>query len=168
MSSEIRTCRKCGVIGTIPIFYKTRKVVVCRNCDNLRKREARKADPSKGREANKRWRYANPKKFLAQRQRYRKKYAAKKAEQTKEYRKKYPEREYAYNVVEYALEKGRMQRPKECSMCQREAKLCAHHDDYSKPLDIKWVCGRCHKTLDSLRPHVDDYLKAKAAHEKQD
>jgi hypothetical protein len=48
---------------------------------------------------------------------------------------------YAYCVVRQALRLGVIQR-EPCAMCGREA--VAHHPDYSKPLDIQWLCQSHH------------------------
>lgn len=47
-------------------------------------------------------------------------------------------------LMNYHLRKGRIEKPKECSMCHEEKKLDGHHDDYSKPLEVTWVCRACH------------------------
>lgn len=36
------------------------------------------------------------------------------------------------------LEKGA------CEMCNTTKRVQAHHEDYSKPLDVIWLCQRCH------------------------
>ena len=48
----------------------------------------------------------------------------------------------AHRMVEYALSKGRIER-KPCADCGAE-KSQAHHDDYEKPLEVKWLCAACH------------------------
>lgn len=32
-----------------------------------------------------------------------------------------------------------------CNFCGINEKVQAHHEDYSKPLDIKWLCALCHR-----------------------
>lgn len=42
--------------------------------------------------------------------------------------------------------------PKRCYRCGMEAKLLAHHEDYSLPLSISWLCRSCHgKRHDELK-----------------
>lgn len=51
----------------------------------------------------------------------------------------------AYDAVRSALKSGRLVRPDSCQSCgTTERRIDAHHDDYEKPLDVKWVCRSCH------------------------
>lgn len=63
-------------------------------------------------------------------------------------RKKYPEKVKAYRIVERALKQGKIKKPTTCPFCGEKIKLFAHHDDYRKPLDVRWCCRACHKGLD--------------------
>lgn len=49
--------------------------------------------------------------------------------------------------VEYAIKKGILTRPKVCSICGGGPYIIAHHDDYSKPLQVRWVCCSCHRRI---------------------
>lgn len=60
------------------------------------------------------------------------------------YRRKYPERTAAYNAVARAIRSGKMVRPERCQGCDQPAELKAHHEDYRRPLDVIWLCARCH------------------------
>lgn len=59
----------------------------------------------------------------------------------KRYRNKYPEKELARSAVARALKSGKIHRHP-CCVCGAKAE--AHHEDYSKPLDVIWFCSRHH------------------------
>lgn len=50
-----------------------------------------------------------------------------------------------------ALEKGRIERPDNCGECGTKGPVDAHHDDYTRPLDVRWLCTRCHVAADKAR-----------------
>lgn len=51
---------------------------------------------------------------------------------------------WAHAKVHRAIKKGLLIRPKLCSQCGRTGKVEGHHEDYSNPLDVKWLCRTCH------------------------
>lgn len=50
----------------------------------------------------------------------------------------------ARKAVYMALKRGELIRLNKCQMCNKECKPQAHHSDYSKPLEVIWVCTICH------------------------
>lgn len=57
---------------------------------------------------------------------------------------------YVHNVTEKAIEKGRLT-PMSCEICgdfgyfeDGRRRVQAHHDDYNKPLDVRWLCQKHH------------------------
>lgn len=61
-------------------------------------------------------------------------------------RQRHPEKHAARVALAEAIRKGRLVRPEACSICFAPCKPDAHHEDYSKPLDVIWVCRPCHVT----------------------
>lgn len=51
----------------------------------------------------------------------------------------------ARNTVQRSLSKGQIVRPNVCQRCGGEGKIEAHHTDYSRPLDVQWLCQSCHR-----------------------
>lgn len=43
-----------------------------------------------------------------------------------------------------AIRDGRLKRPKKCEACKKACTPHAHHEDYTRPLKIKWLCLKCH------------------------
>lgn len=71
-----------------------------------------------------------------------------KAQKARE-RKKYPHQVAAYQKVFHALKRKKLIRPLNCSLCNERGYIMGHHSDYSKPLDVIWVCWKCHEMLHS-------------------
>lgn len=55
---------------------------------------------------------------------------------------KHREKYKARSIVNHAIRDGRIERMP-CEICG-EPKTQAHHDDYDKPLDVRWLCVKCH------------------------
>ncbi len=57
----------------------------------------------------------------------------------------------AHDLVEKAIAKGLLTKPKACEACGKEehfasgrSSLESHHDDYNHPLTVRWLCRKCH------------------------
>lgn len=57
-------------------------------------------------------------------------------------KERWPEKEAARRKVRYAVQWGHLT-PKPCERCGAD-EAQAHHHDYSKPLDVEWLCRPCH------------------------
>lgn len=53
-----------------------------------------------------------------------------------------PEKRAAHNAVFLAIQRGVIEKSP-CELCG-ESSAQAHHDDYAKPLNVRWLCSRCH------------------------
>lgn len=66
---------------------------------------------------------------------------------------------FTYQIYE-AIREGRMYKPNTCEECGAEVRLHAHHEDYSKPLDVIWLCTNCHKKRHPVKTrHNSEYCK---------
>ena len=57
----------------------------------------------------------------------------------------------AQNILEKAIQKGKVTRKEACEFCgssgvfsNGRTAIQGHHCDYNKPLDVIWLCQRCH------------------------
>lgn len=54
--------------------------------------------------------------------------------------------------VDKAVRTGRMTRPETCEMCGESpppmkdgrSRIQGHHEDYTKPMEVQWLCQPCH------------------------
>ena len=137
---EYWRCGTCKIYKSNSEYYEDGKTAVgissvCKSCHIAC--AIRTRDPENARQNNviymRRARALNPIKFL-ERDRLA---GAKK-------RKLSPEKVAARNAVNSAVKRGDLVKPKSCENCGQEKRLTGHHDDYTKPLMVRWLCYSCH------------------------
>lgn len=62
---------------------------------------------------------------------------------TKEYRERFKNKYKATSLVNYSIKTGKLY-PEPCVVCGTTKNICAHHDDYAKPLNVRWMCSAHH------------------------
>lgn len=81
--------------------------------------------------------------YREMRRRYRKTESGKRA--YNRYRKVFPHKVEAQKLAQLAVRRGELVKPKVCGECGRGGTIDAHHDDYLKPLAVRWLCRWCHQ-----------------------
>lgn len=134
----MKTCFKCNKELPLDMFYKhpqmkDGRVNKCKECNKKDVRENRAANIDYYREYD---------------------IARSKTEKRKSLNTKLTKRYRVINKVKYAahslvsneIRSGRMKKPDACSQCDSKDRVIhGHHDDYTKPLDVRWLCVICHK-----------------------
>lgn len=69
------------------------------------------------------------------------------------FKARYPEKAEAHRLMHAAIARGDLVRPEVCQRCAKPSPetLHGHHEDYSRPLDVMFVCRPCHRILDRER-----------------
>lgn len=132
------------------------------NKDNREKlaeklRKWRRKNPEKGEEYAKRDREKNHDKIVARRKTpqarekmrllvnlWNERNPEKVRETRKRTKKKYRERTRGQLMIMNEIRRGRLVRPDKCEKCIKVCKPDGHHTDYSKPLEVQWLCKTCH------------------------
>jgi hypothetical protein len=64
-----------------------------------------------------------------------------------DWRRNNPEKRSAHRAVYKAIVAGKITRPELCDICKVACKPQGHHKDYSKKLEVDWLCGNCHRDI---------------------
>ena len=142
----MKTCTKCGIEQELTCFSKHRisKDGIrhrCKKCSNEIKKHYYQANRKKLKEYER---------AIAKTERG-KKYRAEKRRRIK---KKYPQKHKARRIVYLAIKSDKLTR-QPCQVCGNP-KVEAHHDDYSKPLDVRWLCHKHHREVHGQEAIEDD------------
>lgn len=78
------------------------------------------------------------------------------------------EQHHARYMVNEAVKHGRIRRPMSCALCKTipgfgtdgRSLIHAHHIDYTAPLDIEWLCAKCHR-METVMPRGERNGQAK-------
>ena len=121
----------------------------CGTCKTCYQRQWRAKNPDKVKAAKAEWgktrnRAGDPA-TIAQGKRWYEANKAKIAEKQRQEWRSNPLKKTARNKLNYAIRKGYITR-QPCEVCG-ERKVHAHHDDYTKPLEVRWLCGHHHALL---------------------
>jgi hypothetical protein len=73
-------------------------------------------------------------------------YRKRHSRQRKAWKKYNPEVYRARNAVAQAVAAGRLQK-KPCEVCGTTKSVQGHHEDYSRALDVRWLCPRHHRAI---------------------
>lgn len=129
MNTE-KKCFKCGEIKTLSEFYKHKAMAdghlnKCKACTKKDCAKHREENIDRIREYDRERGNRQTKHDLA------------------EYRKKYPNKHRAHRLVINAINSGKLFK-QNCEVCGTDYSVHAHHDDYAKPLNVRWLCAAHH------------------------
>ena len=134
-----KSCSKCGEVKPLEDFHVKKRATCgrtprCKTCtaedklvyrgnqvvsDSTRARKEKKDYPDKVRARKNRWAHANR------------------------------EKKSAHMRVYLAIKSGLVLKPDTCSRCKTPGDLEGHHEDYSRPLTVEWLCRTCHARVHS-------------------
>lgn len=127
-----RKCKEC--------FKKIQRDFRKRNIEHYREYDRNRPNKAERKEAHKAY-------LRKLKETDHKKFADVTYRRANKWRKEHQQKQKAWEKLNDAIRYGKIERPKFCSKCKGEEKIEAHHFDYSKPLDVIWLCSSCHHKL---------------------
>lgn len=158
MKTRICTAKGCRKIKPLSAFPKNKKRKLgvgnrCKECDAKRAKVNYYKKQLHILEKRRQW-YALNRKEIRERGNKRSKI---------HWRKWYLKNKLKHNAREklrYAVRRGKIIKPERCPVCKIKENLQGHHPDYSKPLDVEWLCGRCHEAVEHNLPNRIAFAKS--------
>ena len=150
-----KICTGCHELKPLSEFYKQKlgkygKKSKCKSCAKEQKRIWAESNRDRINKGNRRRYLQNIESEREHRRAYR--LSDKRIDITRnmviQYAKNNPEKARAGSAIHNELRSGRMVKPSVCEHCGNEPEkthiLQGHHSDYTKPLEVVWLCPRCH------------------------
>ena len=135
----MKRCSKCGEEKPVAEFHKKRSGKDGRqpHCKACRKVYAAAHSATYG--------PAHRPETAVRARRYRQRHPGRLRAAEARWQAKHPEALSAKHAVYAAIRRGDLTRPSTCERCGAGGATNAHHADYSRPLDVVFLCGICHK-----------------------
>lgn len=124
----IRPCSKCGMETIFPDDQPSRKGFWCNPCRSKASVESARKHRDRKRRNNNAYHARN---------------SANRKHRTAKWRFDHPEKRLAHQAVQSALRNGSLKKSP-CQVCGSTTRIHGHHDDYSQPLVVAWLCHQHH------------------------
>lgn len=160
---EYKRCSRCGEDKPLEDFNRDRsredgRQRYCRACARAWAEENRDRRSKLAR----RWYIENRERKLEMAKRWERENRERRAELSRRSREKHPDKVRARTALMHAVQGGKVVKPERCENCGKHAAgrgLHGHHKDYSRPLDVEWLCVECHAAA-HFGPLVPDEASA--------
>tara|TARA_R110002153_G_scaffold269609_1_gene435327 strand:- start:436 stop:900 length:465 start_codon:yes stop_codon:yes gene_type:complete len=146
----MKKCFKCGAEKPLTDFYKHPQMLdgtvnKCKDCNKRDVKENRKINADYYREYDAK-RFQEDPKVRARHRRYAQTDAGRASLQKSRdnWDKINPDKKAAHTILNNAVRDGRAEKPNNCSRCGASGRIEGHHHDYTRPLDVLWLCRQCH------------------------
>lgn len=149
-------CKRCVNAGCRDYYDRNRESIKVRA--RRGGRLARQANPERARKMQneRRHRFAARPENATYFQDYARAYRKAKPQKEKQSKRKHVNKHLARQMVHMAVRLGMLIRPDRCERCGIGVKKAqGHHPDYSKPLEVEWLCSACHRIRDNDRRAIE-------------
>lgn len=148
---DVKTCFKCNQEKPLADFYKHKAmsdghVNKCKECNKVDVRENTLKNQEYYRDYHRKKamlpKYVQQRKDNAERWKADPELRERKNKLSAQWREKNNVKRSAHLLVQYAVRSKKLAK-QPCEICGNK-KVDAHHDDYTKPLEVRWLCKKHH------------------------
>lgn len=148
-----KKCTQCHVVRTEQDYHRhkgfpTGRRATCKVCVQAETKRYYEANREKHNKVCRKWQVNNKEKVKG----YTIAYRERRIEVAKRWVANNPLKKKAQRLVNDRLKAGKISKGSNCQLCGCDDKaLDAHHGDYGKPLEVVWVCKKCHSWIHSKK-----------------
>jgi hypothetical protein len=130
---KVKVCTNCKEKKKVTEFFKNKTTedgyhYWCKECKS---------------KANRKYNELNKKSIRLNKKKYNESHREILRKSNKSWKNKNPHKIEAERKISYAIRIGKIKK-QNCTKCDSSKDLHAHHEDYTKPLEIIWLCRTCH------------------------
>jgi hypothetical protein len=74
-------------------------------------------------------------------------------ENSDRWKQKNPAGYHAHNALNNAIRDGKLTK-EPCALCGTTQHIHGHHKNYAEPLNVMWLCAKCHSRVHSIFPEL--------------
>lgn len=147
---SMKVCKSCRRRCRNASFRRIQrwKSNICRLCEKGRAAEWYRWNKECVRVKKRNYYRANKERIREYARGYTKRHRDASRQSAKTYKENNREKIRAHAKVAYHVKVGQLVKPSVCENCGKHVscsrELHAHHEDYSKPLEVNWLCVSCH------------------------
>jgi hypothetical protein len=142
-------CSKCEQWTPISEFYKNKNNKdaydgCCKLCTTVTNNKWNENNPEKYKAVRKKWYENNREKINATKRKNYQNNIKKRNAIARNWRKNNSQKYNSHKTLNCTISRGELERDP-CEVCGTTKNIQGHHEDYSKPLEVNWLCASHHK-----------------------
>jgi len=148
MTKDFGICRICKIEKSKNDFYAGRRI--CKKCIKIRSNNWIKSNHDKRNLIVRKYRQNGNNTYLNICKNSRQRHHETRLQVERAWKKNNPEKCEAHNIVARYKNENDVTIPCYCQLCKKDYDpklIIAHHEDYSKPLDVIFICRSCHNLI---------------------
>ncbi len=145
----MKRCARCHEDQPLTDFYSDKRAADgkrpdCKRCFLKSCQVYKQSHKAAAAVRDREWRQQNRARINSQAKDWQSRNPGNRAGILRKWRQANPDKNRAQNRLNKAVRTGKIVRSASCQSCGKACRVEGHHADYAKPLEVQWLCRRCH------------------------